>query len=258
MSLHIETHGRGAPLVLVHGWALHGGVFAPLVERLADRFELHVVDLPGHGRSRDSTVPLTLAATVAAICAATPPAAWLGWSLGGLFALKAAASSGQVRALAMVSSVPRFTAAPDWPHAVPPAVFAQFGRDLAQDYRGTLERFIALDTLGSAQGHVTLRALRAMLFARGEPAPAALQAGLALLERSDLRHLLPGLGMPSLWIVGARDRLVQPRGMAAAAGLAPQAGFVEIAGGGHAPFLAHLDAVETALVPFLDGAVRAR
>ena len=53
-DLHIEVHGRGAPLVLLHGWAMHGGVFAPLVARLADRFELHVADLPGHGRSCDS------------------------------------------------------------------------------------------------------------------------------------------------------------------------------------------------------------
>ncbi|WP_093144002.1 pimeloyl-ACP methyl ester esterase BioH [Pseudoxanthomonas sp. GM95] len=255
--MSIERIGRGPPLVLVHGWALHGGVFRPLVERLSDRFTLHVVDLPGHGHSRDSAVPLTLQACVEAICEVTPPAAWLGWSLGGLFALKAAAVSGQVRGLAMVSSVPRFTTAPDWPHAVAPAVFAQFGRDLAQDYRGTLERFIALDTLGTPESREALRALRSMLYARGEPTTAALQAGLALLERSDLRYTLPGLDLPSLWIAGARDRLVHPRGMEAAAAQVPQARFVEIAGGGHAPFLAHLDQVEAALVPFLDTVFRA-
>jgi pimeloyl-[acyl-carrier protein] methyl ester esterase len=257
MTLHIAVHGRGPPLVLLHGWALHGGVFDPLVERLSDRFELHVVDLPGHGRSRDSAVPLRLQACVDAICQATPPAAWLGWSLGGLFALKAAAVSGQVRALAMVSSVPRFTTAPDWPHAVAPAVFAQFGVDLAQDHRGTLERFLALDLQHGPQGRAELRALRQMLHARGEPTLAALRAGLALLEHSDLRHTLRGLDLPSLWIAGARDRLVHPQGMKAAAALAPRSTFVQIAGGGHAPFLAHLDQVEAALVPFLTQALHA-
>lgn len=257
VSLRIETCGSGPPLVLVHGWALHGGVFAPLVERLAPRFELHLVDLPGHGRSRDSAVPLTLQACVDAICAATPPAAWLGWSLGGLFALKAAAASGQVRALAMVASMPRFTTAPDWPHAVGPTVFARFGTDLAQDYRGTLERFIALDTLGSQHGQAELRTLRQMLYAHGEPTAAALQAGLGLLGRTDLRHTLPGLDVPSLWIAGARDRLAHPRGMRAAAARAPRSSFVEIPGGGHAPFLGHPDQVEAALRPFLDEAFRA-
>lgn len=78
MSLHVEVVGAGPPLVLLHGWALHGGVFAPLVARLRDRFALHVVDLPGHGHSRDCGVPLTLQACAEAICALTPPAAWLG------------------------------------------------------------------------------------------------------------------------------------------------------------------------------------
>ncbi|OWY84390.1 pimeloyl-[acyl-carrier protein] methyl ester esterase, partial [Raoultella ornithinolytica] len=45
--MHIDVTGRGPDLVLIHGWALQGGVFAPLVQRLADQFTLHLVDLPG-------------------------------------------------------------------------------------------------------------------------------------------------------------------------------------------------------------------
>ena len=65
--MHIETLGSGPSLVLLHGWALHGGVFAPLVQRLSDRYTLHLVDLPGHGHSRHSDVALTVEATVGAI-----------------------------------------------------------------------------------------------------------------------------------------------------------------------------------------------
>ena len=39
--------------------------------------------------------------------------------------------------------------------------------------------------------------------ARGEPAARALQEGLRLLETTDLRGALPGLGKPSLWLAGA-------------------------------------------------------
>ena len=66
-ALHVEVVGHGPPLVLLHGWAMHGGVFAPLVARLRSRFTLHVVDLPGHGRSRDCALPLALAPCVDAI-----------------------------------------------------------------------------------------------------------------------------------------------------------------------------------------------
>ena len=51
--MHIDTIGHGPDLVLIHGWAMHGGIFAPLVERLSPQFQLHIVDLPGHGHSRD-------------------------------------------------------------------------------------------------------------------------------------------------------------------------------------------------------------
>src|SRR5690606_2848134 len=51
MSAFVETHGAGPDLVLVHGWGLHGGLFGPLVPLLAERRRVHVVDLPGHGRS---------------------------------------------------------------------------------------------------------------------------------------------------------------------------------------------------------------
>jgi pimeloyl-[acyl-carrier protein] methyl ester esterase len=249
--MHIETLGRGPSLVLLHGWALHGGVFAPLVQRLSDRYTLHIVDLPGHGHSRDSDVALSLDATVDAVLARTPPATWLAWSLGGLFALQAAASSPQVRGLAMIAATPRFVRGDDWPHAVDASVFAQFGDDLRNDYAGTLERFLALDTMGSEHARSELRTLKQDLYARGEPAPAALQRGLQLLEQTDLRATLPTLSVPSLWLGGRRDLLVPSKAMRAAAQAAPDAQFVEIAGGGHAPFLGHADLVAEEVDRFL-------
>ncbi len=251
MALHIEIAGSGPPLVLIHGWALHGGVFAPLVERLSDSFQLHLVDLPGHGHSRDDTTPLTLQACAGEILARTPPAVWLGWSLGGLFALHAASVSAQVRGLALVAATPRFVRGDDWPHAVERTVFQQFGAELVQDYRRTLERFLALDTIGSEHARSELRTLKDTLYARGEPAPRALQEGLALLENGDLRDLLPTLAIPNLWISGRRDRLVPPAGIGDAAALAPHSQHLDIAGGGHAPFLGHADLVAAEIRKFM-------
>ena len=55
--MYIESRGQGPALALIHGWAMHGGLFGPLVDRLADRYTLHLIDLPGHGFAREDQTP---------------------------------------------------------------------------------------------------------------------------------------------------------------------------------------------------------
>ena len=251
--LHVEVAGNGPPLVLLHGWAMHGGVFAPLVARLRETFTLHVVDLPGHGGSRGSDVPLALAPGAAAVADVVPDAPWLGWSLGGLVALHAAhAWPDRVPALLMACASPRFVRGDDWPFGVSAEIFREFAAGLRSDYRGTLDRFIALEAFGSDHAREEIRALRAEVLARGEPDAAVLADGLELLEQTDLRAMLPALRVPSLWLSGRRDRLVDPRAMRDAASLAPRAIAHVVEHAGHAPFLTHADAVATQVRAFLD------
>lgn len=258
-DLHIEVVGDGPPLLLLHGWAMHGGVFAPLLPQLTLRFRVHLVDLPGHGRSRDSALPLALEPVVDAIVARVPHAPWCGWSLGGLFALHAAATRPEaVDAVALLCASPRFVREDSvqgdgWKYGMSAEIFRDFATGLRDDYRGTLDRFIALEAFGSDDARGELRALRSELFARGEPAAHVLADGLALLETADLRSVLPSLAMPSLWLAGRRDRLVDPRAMRIAAELAPMSGFAQIEHGGHAPFLTHADEVAMHLAGFFGG-----
>ncbi|HET8817942.1 MAG TPA: pimeloyl-ACP methyl ester esterase BioH [Xanthomonadaceae bacterium] len=251
--MHVEVAGSGPPLVLLHGWAMHGGVFAPLVERLRNDFTLHVVDLPGHGGSRGSDVPLALDACAAAVADVVPDAPWLGWSLGGLVALHAAhAWPARVPALLMTCASPRFVRGDDWPFAVSAEIFREFAAGLRRDYPGTLDRFIALEAFGSDHAREEIRALRAEVLARGEPDAAVLADGLDVLEHADLRAALPSLRVPSLWLAGRRDRLVDPRAMRAAATLAPGASAHVVEHAGHAPFLTHADEVAARVRAFLD------
>lgn len=252
MSLSFETLGSGPALVLLHGWAMHAGLFAPLAERLRERCTLHLVDLPGHGHSRASTLPLQLDAVADAVAARVPPAIWLGWSLGGLVALHAAQQMPErVRGLVMLGANARFVRGADWPAGMDAAVFQGFAHDLGNDYRNTLDRFLMLEAQGSDHMREELRLLRDQVFARGEPSPTALRDGLGLLQRTDLRAGLGALAMPSLWLAGRRDRLVSPASMRLCAGQAPKARCVEIAHGGHAPFLTHADEVVAALAEFV-------
>ena len=252
MSLHVDVVGSGPPLVLLHGWAMHGGIFAPLIEALRDHRTLHVVDLPGHGHNRDCGVPLELDVFAHAVLDAVPDAPWCGWSLGGLVALHAASNHPErIPALAMICATPKFVVADDWPQGMPRQVFEGFANGLRDDWRGTIDRFIALEAFGSDHMREELRMLRDAVLERGEPATHVLAEGLHVLEDSDLRAALPGLRMPSLWIAGRRDRLVNPQAMRASVEIAPDARFVQVEHAGHAPFLTHADEVANALLGFL-------
>jgi len=260
--MFIETRGAAPSserpaLALIHGWAMHGGLFAPLVERIADRYTLHLVDLPGHGHARDDATALEPASIAAELVTRVPKAVWLGWSLGGQFALRAALDHpDRVRGLVMVAASPCFVRAAGWPHGVGAELFGEFGAALQRDFRGTLEGFLALEALGSAHAQDELRALRQHAFARGEPAARALLEGLALLDRLDLRAELPQLAVPSLWIAGRRDRLVPAGAMPASAALAPDARSVVIGNAGHVPFLGAADEVAREIDGFVTALAR--
>ena len=52
-TLWWQTVGTGnCHLVLLHGWGLNAEVWRCVSEELASQFTLHLVDLPGYGRSR--------------------------------------------------------------------------------------------------------------------------------------------------------------------------------------------------------------
>ena len=244
-----ESATAHTDLVLLHGWAMHGGIFATWIDRLTPHYRVHCVDLPGHGLNRDTDVPLSLDACADAISDVVPTSAvWCGWSLGGLIALHAAQSGCAMQRLVMLCASPCFVKAADWPYGVSPEIFTDFAHGLRTDWHATLDRFIALEAFGSDHAREELRTLRDQVLARGAPNPAVLARGLDLLKESDLRQTLSTLPMPSTWIAGRRDRLVDPRAMQSAAALCARAEVHVIEHAGHAPFLTHADAVTAALM----------
>ncbi len=257
-GLHVHSTGEGPDLVLVHGWGMHGGVFAELEPHLATRFRVHVVDLPGHGHSTLSgafELPV-LARHVTETLAGclTGPALWAGWSLGGMLALQVAADyTDMVDRLVLIASAPRFARAADWPAGMDPDTLADFGNRLAEDHAGILQRFLALQTLGEPTARTTLRTLRAALDSAPTPDPIALAAGLQILQEADLRDAWKTVTDPVLLIGGERDRLVHPDALAAAVDLRPQTKWQRIPAAGHAPFVSHPEAVAGAITEFAHG-----
>jgi len=241
--------------VLLHGWAMHSGIWGPLVAHLARHHRVHAVDLPGHGRSAP-IVPCTLDAMVAAVEAAfvheAQPVTVLGWSLGGLVAMRwALVDPARVKRVALVCTTPRFVAGTDWPHAMAKETLARFGDELHVAWKLTVQRFLALQVHNSEHGRAALATLREQLWARGEPSRPALADTLEVLATADLRDDAPRIAQPALVIAGGRDTLCPPAAGRWLAAAIPGARYAEIVGAAHAPFLSHPAEFTAALENFV-------
>jgi pimeloyl-ACP methyl ester carboxylesterase len=109
MALAFTRRGSGPPLVLLHGIGSARMAWAPVVGRLAERFDVLAVDLPGFGESPPlppevEPLPSVIAGSVAEFLASqgvqAPHVA--GNSLGGWVALELAAIC-PVRSLSLLS-----------------------------------------------------------------------------------------------------------------------------------------------------------
>lgn len=252
MSVFVEVTGQGPELVLLHGWAMHGGVFAELAKHLSARYRVHNIDLPGHGRSGDAECTSSLEQLAAAVRPHVPNnAIVIGWSLGGLVTLKLAQQL-SMRALVMVSTTPRFVADDSWPHGMAPAVFAQFFSRLQQNMNATVEDFLRLQVRGDSDAAATFKSLHTSLLQH--PAdPQALQLGLGILRDADERSALPCIKIPALIMAGEYDRITHPNAAGYLAQQLPQAHYCLMKRAGHAAFISHREEFISELESFLSG-----
>jgi pimeloyl-ACP methyl ester carboxylesterase len=111
LSLYYEEHGSGEPLVLLHGGIAGGEMFAGVLPELAARRRVIVVDLQGHGHTAHVDRPLRaelLADDVAGLIGhlGLGRADLMGYSLGGMTALRTAVQHPDVVRRVVLVSVP--------------------------------------------------------------------------------------------------------------------------------------------------------
>lgn len=268
MSLYVESFGAGPDLVMLHGWAMHSGTWGSAAGRLARHFRVHLVDLPGHGFSRESDfacVSVSRAASekspsealerlIAAVEETLPDEAIVcGWSLGGQIAIELAARNpGKIRKLALVSTTPCFTRRGDWLYGAEAAMLQLFTINLKRDYRGTMNRFLTLQVRGaSGDTKDVLSQLRQNAFVRGEPDEAALEAGLQILLSLDLRKKISEIDQFVLLLHGENDVITHPDAARWMSGEFPNAELHMLAHCGHAPFLSCPDQFADAMARLL-------
>ncbi len=248
IAMHVERIGSGAPLLMIHGWGMHGGVWSEVAKILAANFRVHSVDLPGYGYSKNAgwvatKSPILLNEVVDRLSANfVEPLTVCGWSLGGQIALRwATREPDKVRRLILVASTPCFSEREDWPFGMEKKVLEKFAVELEQNHAATLRRFITLQLRGSENERELLAKLRERLFSHGEPDMQALRDGLSILRDVDLRSELQSVAQPAMIIAGERDKLTPPGASRHLAENISDASLVEVKGAAHAPFLSHPD-----------------
>lgn len=241
-----RTSGRGAPLVLIHGWGSSTAIFDELMSRLPD-CHCHAPDLPGYGAS-------TAAATIDLVALVKDLIDWfdalglekvtlLGWSLGGMIAQELAARFPQrVERLILLATTPCFVSTPDWPHGLTDTTVRALARDFKRAPTPTLANFWSLQFQGECPPPSPLRV---------DVETATALGGLELLRQVDLRCHLSAITLPTLVLHGCADVIIPIGAGRFLSDALPQAHFHEFSGCGHAPFYRAAAPVSVVIRDFL-------
>nr|WP_164837231.1 pimeloyl-ACP methyl ester esterase BioH [Vibrio alfacsensis] len=241
-NLHWQSFGQGPDLVLLHGWGMNGAIWEQTVTSLEPYFRVHIVDLPGYGHS--AAYHAEDLAQIADMVLSNAPdrAVWLGWSLGGLVATHIALNAPErVSKLITVASSPKFAAERPW-CGIQPNVLTAFTSQLLEDFSVTIERFMALQAMGSPSARKDVKQLKQAVLSRPQPNPGSLLVGLNILADVDLRDALHGLSMPMLRLYGRLDGLVPIKVASDLSEQLPNTQQFVFEQSSHAPFMTEHDA----------------
>ncbi|MEM6306012.1 MAG: alpha/beta hydrolase [Pseudomonadota bacterium] len=113
-GLAVWREGRGAPLVLIHGVGLRAEAWAGMMPKLSARFDVHAVDMPGHGasvRRGERGLEAFVDRFAAYLSALNTPIFLAGHSMGAMIALKLGARMPQsVAGVAALNGIHRRSA----------------------------------------------------------------------------------------------------------------------------------------------------
>jgi len=252
MNVYVEQHGRGAPIVFIHGWGLHGGVWQPMADCLKSSAQSYLIDLPGHGYSAKPQVfsVNTAAHTVmSALDDLSGSAILVGWSMGAFIAFEMARQfPDRFSRLVWIAGTPSFIKRPGWSIGMEPDILDDFANGLEQDSRGTLRRFISLNGAG-ATDRTLIKKMQQQALEREPVESSVLKQGLQILRDSDIRSELSESTLPMLLLQGSQDRLVNTDTVDAVASLRSIESriFTDL---GHAPFLSEPEAVARSILDF--------
>jgi len=244
--LTVTESGKGTPLVLLHGWGLHSGVWESILPELEKNFHCYAVDMLGHGESQaSSNKPFSLENMCSELhdiinSINSNDIILLGWSLGGLVAVDYLKKHNEkIKKCILVTSNACFCKKDNWQYALDDSVLENFSQQLEQDYKKTVDKFMALQMFGADDYKQALKVLKHSITDRPEPSMESLREGLKILKETDLLASLSNISQPTLMITGEKDRLMPYQAAEEMQPLFKKAQCHMIKGAGHAPFISH-------------------
>ncbi|MFO6445691.1 alpha/beta fold hydrolase [Erythrobacter sp. NE805] len=208
--LFARSWGSGAPVLFLHAWALHSGMWhRQFVDLAARGVRCIAFDRRGHGRSALAGGGYdldTLADDVARVVEALglEEITLVGHSMGGAEAVRfcARAGAGAVRRLVLVApTTPCLTRSPDNPDGIPAELLAAARARMAEDFPRWVEENKAPFVTPETSPQTTDWLARMMA---DVDLPAVLASARAFAE-ADVRPDLARIACPTLVIQGDRD-----------------------------------------------------
>ncbi|MEI4550637.1 pimeloyl-ACP methyl ester esterase BioH [Pseudoalteromonas spongiae] len=231
-----------ADVVLLHGWGMNKGIWQLQKDALEAQSDhtIHTLNLPGFGGNQfsDAVYDLDCVARQLATDIADQ-SVLVAWSLSGLIALKIAALfPHKVKKIVLVASTPFFASSEQW-RGIDDKVLDTFMAQLSTNHPKTVERFLAIQAMGSEHAKQDIKQIKALLAEYPAAQEIALSGGLAILKNEDLRDLFAQLPLPISGIFGRLDSLVPVKAVAKMQQLNPQFEADILAKASHAPFISH-------------------
>jgi pimeloyl-ACP methyl ester carboxylesterase len=232
IKLAYERHGKGIPLVLLHGYPLDHTIWEALVPLLENNFDLILPDLRGFGESQAVSTDFAMSDFAADVDALLDllnieKAAMVGHSMGGYVALAfVRAYPRRMLGLGLVSS----QALADTPenkagrYKQAESILANGVKEVAEGMPGKL----------TTKPDLQARLKELILRQRPVGLAGALQA---MAERPDSTLLLSEFHLPFVLVHGLDDALIPIERAQSAKAAVPGAHLVEISGAGHMPMM---------------------
>src|SRR3972149_578919 len=237
MTMPDKDQGRGT-LGIIHGWGFDSQVMAGLAAELSPCWNTRLIDMPGYGHHHMTGFPPGNDNFASNLISAIPPYCMLvGWSLGGMVAIKIAHSmQDKIKAIILLASTPCFVRKHDWPHGIESTQIKNMAKRVSTENNEVLQEFAGLTARGDISPKETIREFK-LMHKMNKVDPRVLLQGLDILINTDLRIELSELKCRVIMLLGDRDQLVASSTGNATREILPSLQLNYIKAAGHAPFV---------------------